>query len=75
MACSHYEKILIEEDRHHINAPEYNNCVLCLAGERGPLTQEEIAGYFGLSKMRICQLEKFALIKFNKKMKKYFDVR
>lgn len=68
--CPHFYRILSEEDRYFINSSENNNCVFCLISEKGPMTQEEIGEYMGLSKMRISQLEKHALIKFKKKMKK-----
>lgn len=69
MKCNHYNRKLNESDRHYINSSECNNCVLCLIDDHGTFTQEEIAQYFGLSKMRICQLEKRAIEKFNKRFK------
>jgi arginine repressor len=57
MSCKHFAIILVEEDRHYVNSSEHNNCVLCLVEDKGPMTQEEIAKYFGLSKMRICQIK------------------
>ena len=68
--CKHYIEELKEEDRHFINASDYNNCVLCLAEDKNGMTQAEIAQYLGLSKMRICQIEYQALSKLNKKAKK-----
>ena len=70
MSCGHYYKTLEEEDRHFINSPEHNNCTLCLVNDKGEMTQEEVSQYLGLSKMRVCQLEKLALKKFQKRMKK-----
>lgn len=70
MTCKHFGVILTEKDRHFVNEKKYNNCVLCLVNARGPMTQEEIGEYLGLSKMRISQIEKRALEKFNKRMKK-----
>ena len=64
--CSHYVE-LYEGDRHHINWPEYNNCVLCRA-EAGPVTSEKIGELLGLTKQRIGQLEKKALSAFLQKM-------
>lgn len=72
MICQHYWRILGKEDRHYIKSEEHSNCVLCLVNVEGPMTQEQIAEHFQLSKMRVCQLEKQALKKFNKKIKKYW---
>lgn len=63
---------MTEEDRYHIESEEHNNCVLCLIDDKGSMTQEEISQYFKLTKMRICQVEKEALKKFNKRMGKFF---
>lgn len=71
MSCRHYLLQLKEEDRHFINSEEHNNCVLCLVHDKGPMTQEEVAFYFGCSKMRISQLEKQAREKLHKRLKKY----
>ncbi len=68
--CKHYIEKLTEEDRHFINASDYNNCVLCLAEVKDGMTQAEIAGYLGLSKMRVCQIEHQALAKLSKKARK-----
>ena len=69
--CEHYVRELKKENRHYIDAFDYNNCVLCLANEHPDgMTQAEIANFLGLSKMRICQIEHQALNKLDKKMKK-----
>lgn len=70
MACKHFGFILKEEDRHFVNEKKYNNCTMCLIADRGPMTQEEVGEILNLSKMRISQIEKKALEKFNKRMKK-----
>lgn len=66
--CKHYLVRLTSENRHFINSAKDNNCVLCLADRLGPLTQAEVAAYLGVSKMRICQIEKKALKKVRKKI-------
>lgn len=68
MACRHYGYTLAKGDRHFIDSEKHNNCVLCLVYDKGPMTQEEVASYFGLSKMRICQIEKKALQKLERRM-------
>lgn len=72
--CKHYLEKLQEEDRHYINASDYNNCVLCLAEDRDGMTQAEIAGYLKISKMRVCQIEHQALAKLSKKAKKILQL-
>ena len=68
VACKHCAYILREEDRHHIDSIEHNNCVLCLVDDKGPMTQEEIASYMGITKMRVCQIEHSAQKKLKKKI-------
>ena len=48
--------------RHWLNCSKYNNCVI-LASEDGPKTLQEIGDLNGLTRMRICQIEKSALKK------------
>jgi transcriptional regulator len=67
--CGHYTIKLQESDRHYIDSPEDNNCVLCLSERKGPMTQSEIASYLGLCKMRICQIERRAMHKLSKRIK------
>lgn len=71
MKCKHFGYELKEEERYYINSKEHNNCVLCLVEDRGPMTQEEVAQYFGLSKMRICQIEKRAIEKLNRRIARF----
>lgn len=65
--------MLSEEHRYFINSPEHSNCTFCLIDDKGKMTQEEIGQYLGLSKMRISQVQKQALLKFRKKMKTLID--
>jgi DNA-directed RNA polymerase sigma subunit (sigma70/sigma32) len=44
---------------------KYLNCSL-IASEEGPLTLQEIGDCFGLSRMRICQIEKGIFKKIRK---------
>ena len=48
--------------RHWLKCSQYNNCVI-LASEEGPKTLQEIGDLNGLTRMRICQIEKSALKK------------
>jgi transcriptional regulator len=66
--CKHY-LTLSEDHRHYVPSEEHGNCVLCLAEDKGPMTQAEIASYMGLSKMRICQIEHQAVAKLKKRLK------
>ena len=68
--CKHYATVLKKDNRHFVNEPKYDNCVLCLSEREGPMTQAQIAKYLNLSKMRICQIEHQAIAKFRKKIKK-----
>lgn len=67
MSCKHYNKILESEDRHFIPAEDLNNCLLCLVAHKGPMTQEQVGNYLGITKMRVSQIEKQALKKFKKR--------
>lgn len=73
MSCRHNVVDLSEEDRYYINSERHNNCVFCLIDERGSMTQEDISQYFGVSKMRISQIEKQALEKVRKKAPHLFQ--
>jgi hypothetical protein len=42
---------------HWIDSTKNNNCVL-IAAQEGPKTLQEIGELFGLTRMRICQIEK-----------------
>jgi DNA-directed RNA polymerase specialized sigma subunit len=43
--------------QHWIDHPESNNCVVIAAG-KGPHTLQKIGQIYGLTRMRICQIEK-----------------
>lgn len=70
--CKHYLFKLEPENRHYVNSPKDNNCVLCLAERSGPMTQAEIAEYLGVSKMRICQIENKAVKKMKKRINRLY---
>ena len=61
MTCRHYSKNLESEDRHFVPASDFNNCLLCLIDGKGPMTQEQVGNYMGITKMRVSQIEKQAL--------------
>jgi DNA-directed RNA polymerase specialized sigma subunit len=67
MSCEHYKRKLNNKDRHFIQEENYNNCVLCLVNNKGPMTQEEVGNILNISKMRVSQLERRALKRFRKK--------
>jgi DNA-directed RNA polymerase specialized sigma subunit len=69
MSCKHYTFKLTENDRHYIISEQHNNCVLCLVEDKGPLSQEEIGMYMGVTKMRVWQIQKIAMKKLIKKIK------
>lgn len=48
--------------RQWMNCSRFNNCVI-LASRSGPKTLQEIGDLNGLTRMRICQIEKSALKK------------
>tara|TARA_R110000824_G_scaffold164357_2_gene340550 strand:+ start:129 stop:368 length:240 start_codon:yes stop_codon:yes gene_type:complete len=56
-----YEKHKIQCDkcecRHHIKNPDSMNCTI-IAAKRGPMTLQQIGDIFGVTRMRICQIEK-----------------
>tara|TARA_Y100000592_G_C5467783_1_gene317674 strand:- start:86 stop:337 length:252 start_codon:yes stop_codon:yes gene_type:complete len=51
-----------------INCKEDNNCVL-ISAKSGPKTLQAVGDIFGLTRMRVCQIEKSIL----KKIKPYLD--
>jgi hypothetical protein len=51
--------------RYNMSNEKYLNCSL-IASEDGPLTLQEIGDCFGLSRMRICQIEKGIFKKIRK---------
>ena len=57
------------ECRHWMSCAEYNNCTI-IASQGGPKTLQEIGDLCGLTRMRICQIEKSALKKVREFMTK-----
>ena len=59
--------------RHWVKSDKDLNCSI-VASEDGPKTLQEIGDYYGISRMRICQIEKSLLEKLrNSKILKEFD--
>ena len=50
--------------RFWINCKSHNNCTV-IAAKQGPMTLQEIGEIFGVTRMRICQLEKKIVSKLN----------
>lgn len=51
--------------RQWLSNPSSHNCVL-IAAQDGPRTLQEIGQMYGLTRMRICQIEKGAYVKIKK---------
>ena len=51
--------------RYFLHSTEDLNCAI-VAAQSGPKTLQEIGGYYGISRMRICQIEKSILAKLRK---------
>ena len=49
--------------RYWINQKSYFSCGILMAGKKESTTLEEIGNLFGVTRMRICQIEKKALRK------------
>jgi len=59
--------------RHWIKCSKDLNCSI-IAADSGPKTLQEIGDYYGISRMRICQIEKSLLEKLkNSNLLKEFD--
>jgi DNA-binding CsgD family transcriptional regulator len=58
-----------EDCRHFLSSKKNLNCSL-IAAESGPLTLQEIGEYYGISRMRVCQIEKSILKKLKSNSKK-----
>lgn len=54
-----------EDCRNFVQHEKSYNCAV-LAAEEGPMTLQEIGDVFGVSRMRICQIEKTILSKLRK---------
>ena len=48
--------------RHNLKSSKYYSCAL-IAADDGPLTLQEIGEFYGISRMRVCQIEKTILKK------------
>ena len=53
------------ECRLWLRSPEHQNCSV-IAARTGPKTLQEIGDIFGVTRMRICQIEKIILDKLSK---------
>jgi len=60
---SHSVKCNKHECRYHIDNPESMNCTI-IAARHGPMTLQQIGDIFGITRMRICQIEKKIIKKF-----------
>ena len=58
--------------RHFLNSDENLNCSI-IAAEKGPLTLQEIGDFYGISRMRVCQIEKSILKKLKSSGKNLSD--
>jgi len=57
-----------QECRHWVSCDKFQNCTI-LAANKGPLTLQEIGDIFGVTRMRICQIEKTVIKKLSNKSK------
>ena len=55
--------------RYWIECEKNNNCTL-IAAKTGPMTLQDIGEIFGVTRMRICQLEKKIVTKLNQIVKR-----
>ncbi len=51
-----------ESCRHWLDLEKHNNCTL-IAAKEGPMTLQTIGDIFGITRMRVCQIEKKILNK------------
>ena len=58
--------------RHSLKSSKNLNCSL-IAAEEGPLTLQEIGDFYGISRMRVCQIEKAILKKLKNTSEKIAD--
>ena len=57
--------------RYWINCKESQMCSINLCGKKESLTLEDVGKLFGVTRMRICQIEKNAINKLKSINKKY----
>ena len=74
-----YQKILNKKSpcpetncRHFLKSDKDLNCSI-IAANSGPKTLQEIGDYYGISRMRVCQIEKAILKKLRADSKKLRD--
>ena len=58
--------------RHSLKSSENLNCSL-IAAEKGTMTLQEIGDFYGISRMRVCQIEKAILKKLKNASTKISD--
>ncbi len=58
--------------RHFLSSEADLNCAI-IAAQDGPKTLQEIGDYYGISRMRVCQIEKSILKKLRKDSKPISD--
>jgi hypothetical protein len=61
------------ECRHFLKSEKDLNCSI-IAANNGPKTLQEIGNYYGISRMRVCQIEKAILKKLRKDSKSISSV-
>ncbi len=59
-----------DESRCWIDYPEDDNCIYVAIEKHGPMTLAEVSKRLGISLVRVSQLEKQALKKLSKRIKK-----
>ncbi len=59
-----------ENSRCWIDYPEDDNCIYTAIEKHGAMTLEEVAKRLGVSLVRVSQIEKLALKKLSKRIKK-----
>ena len=59
-----------EESRCWIDYPEDDNCIYTAIAKHGAMTLEEVSKRLGISLVRVSQIEKQALKKLSKRIKK-----
>jgi transcriptional regulator len=66
MKCFHSKNELKVSDRHYVNSPKHDNCILCLVDDRGAMSQKEISEALNISKAEVLQIEIQALKKIQR---------